>query len=77
VHVTATAQIFDGKVLHVAPAHMIVELTGKQENIEGAIKMFEDFGILGIARTGATVMHREEEDMGLDRIVLPRGERRS
>jgi acetolactate synthase-1/3 small subunit len=77
VHVTATAQIFDGKVLHVAPAHMILELTGKQENIEGAIKMFEDFGILGIARTGATVMHREEEDMGLDRIVLPRGERRS
>jgi hypothetical protein len=34
--------------------------------------MFEEFGILGIARTGATVMHREDEDMGLDRIVLPR-----
>jgi acetolactate synthase-1/3 small subunit len=71
VHVTATAQIFDGKVLHVAPKHMIVEIAGKLENIESTIQMFEDFGILGIARTGATVMHRGEEDMGLDRIVLP------
>lgn len=74
VHVTATAQIFEGKVLHVAPSHMILEITGKQENIEGAIRMFEDFGILGIARTGATVLHRGDEDMGLDRIVLPRRE---
>jgi acetolactate synthase-1/3 small subunit len=73
VHVTATAQIFGGKVIHVAPAHMIVEISEKQENIEGTIQMFEDFGILGIARTGATVMHREDEDMGLDRIVLPAG----
>jgi acetolactate synthase-1/3 small subunit len=71
VHVTATTQIFGGKVIHVAPAHMIVEVTGKQEKIDSAIKMFEEFGIVGIARTGATVMHREEEDMGLDRIVLP------
>jgi acetolactate synthase-1/3 small subunit len=71
VHVTATARIFDGKVLYVAPAHMIVEIAGKQENVEGIIRMFEDFGILGIARTGATVMHREDEDMGMDRIVLP------
>lgn len=72
VHVNATVQIFGGKVIYVAPAHMIVEITGKRENIEGAVKMFEEFGILGIARTGATVMHRDEENMGLDRIVLPR-----
>jgi acetolactate synthase-1/3 small subunit len=72
VHVTATAQVIDGKVLHVAPAHMIVEITGKQETTESAIRMFEDFGIMGIARTGATVIHRGDEDMGLDRIVLPR-----
>jgi len=72
VHVTATTQIFGGKVIYVAPAHMIVEITGKQENIDNAIKMFEEFGILGIARTGATVIYREEEDMGLDRIVLPK-----
>jgi acetolactate synthase-1/3 small subunit len=71
VHVTATVQIFGGKVIYVAPAHMIVEITGKQENLDGAIRMFEDFGIEGVARTGATVMHREAEDMGLDRIVLP------
>jgi Trk K+ transport system NAD-binding subunit len=50
---------------------MIVEITGKQENIDSAIKLFEEFGIVGIARTGATVMYREAEDMGLDRIVLP------
>lgn len=71
VHVTATTQIFGGKVIYVAAGHMIVEITGKQENIDNAIKLFEEFGIVGIARTGATVMHREEEDMGLDRIVLP------
>ena len=71
VHVTATTQIFGGKVIYVASGHMIVEITGKQENITGAIKMFEEFGIVGVARTGATVMYREEEDMGLDRIVLP------
>ena len=74
VHVTATAQILHGKVIHVAPAHMIVEIADRQENVESTIRMFEEFGILGIARTGATVMHREDEDMGLDRIVLPRGE---
>ena len=71
VHVTATAQIFDGKVIHVGPAHMIVEIAGKQETIDSTIRMFDDFGILGIARTGATVMHRGDEEMGLDRIVLP------
>jgi len=71
VHVTATTQIFGGKVIYVAPAHMIVEITGKQENIDSAIKLFEEFGIAGIARTGATVMYRDEEDMGLSRIVLP------
>jgi acetolactate synthase-1/3 small subunit len=71
VHVTATAQIFGGKVIYVARTHMIVEITGKQENIDSAIRTFEDFGVAGVARTGATVMHREEEDMGLDRIVLP------
>ncbi len=71
VHVTATTQIFGGKVIYVAPAHMIVEITGKQDNVDSAIKLFEEFGIVGIARTGATVMYREEEDMGLDRIVLP------
>ena len=71
VHVTATTQIFGGKVIYVARAHMIVEITGKQENIDNAIRLFEEFGIEGIARTGATVMHREKEDMGLDRIVLP------
>ena len=72
MHVTATAQIFGGKVIYVAPGHIIVEITGKQDNIESAIALFQEFGILGIARTGATVMHREEEEMGLDRIVLPR-----
>ena len=71
VHVTSTTQIFGGKVIYVAPAHMIVEITGKQENIDSAIKLFEEFGIAGIARTGATVMYRDEENMGLDRIVLP------
>ncbi len=71
VHVTATTQIFGGKVIYVAPEHMIVEITGKQENIDSAIQMYKEFGIVGVARTGATVMHREEEDMGLDRIVLP------
>jgi acetolactate synthase-1/3 small subunit len=77
VHVTATTQIFGGKVIYVAPAHMIVEITGKQENIDNAIRLFEEFGIEGIARTGATVMHREKEDMGLDRIVLPERRARS
>ncbi len=71
VHVTATTQNFGGKVIYVASGHMIVEITGKQENIDNAIRLFEEFGIIGIARTGATVMHREEEDMGLSRIVLP------
>ena len=71
VHVTATAQIFGGKVIYVARTHMIVEITEKQENIDNAIRLFEEFGIEGIARTWATVMHREKEDMGLDRIVLP------
>ena len=71
VHVTATTQIFGGKVIYVAPEHMIVEITGKQENIDSAIQMYKEFGIVGVARTGATVMHRETEEMGLNRIVLP------
>ena len=58
-------------MIYVAPAHMIVEITGKQENVDNALRMFEEFGIIGVARTGATVMFREEEDMGLDRLVLP------
>ena len=77
VHVTATTQIFGGKVIYVAPSHMIVDITGKQENIDSAIRTFEDFGVAGVARTGATVMHREKEDMGLDRIVLPERRARS
>ncbi|MEI6223027.1 MAG: acetolactate synthase small subunit [bacterium] len=72
IHITATTEMVGGKVIYLAPDYVILEIVGKKPNIDNAIAMFEAFGILGIARTGPTVMHRDEEDMGLDRVVLPK-----
>ncbi len=65
-HIAATADVMGGRVVNVAPDNMIVEFSDSPAKIENAITVFGDIGLLGVARTGATVIHKETEDMGVD-----------
>lgn len=56
--VSDLANIFRGGIVDVSKESMIVEIIGSPEKIESAIKVFKDFGILEIARTGITAMER-------------------
>lgn len=57
------ADIFRAKIVDVEPDSMIVELTGTKSKIEAFLKMFREFGILELARTGLTGLSRGTEDV--------------
>lgn len=51
-------QIFRAKISALNPDCMIIELTGESRKIDGFINMIKDYGILEMARTGATAIYR-------------------
>lgn len=56
--VLSTVDIFRGKVVDVAPASYVVEITGDEDKINALINLFRPMGIIEIARTGKVAMMR-------------------
>lgn len=52
------ADIFRAKVVDVAPASYMVELTGAEDKLNAFIELLRPYGIQEFARTGMTVMTR-------------------
>jgi acetolactate synthase-1/3 small subunit len=56
--VHAVTQMYDGETLDAGPRTITVQLTGDESKIDDALDAFDQFGIVEIARTGATALAR-------------------
>ncbi len=52
------AEIFRGRIVDVAPEHVIVEISGQEKKIEAFIDLMRPFGIEELVRTGRIAMVR-------------------
>jgi acetolactate synthase-1/3 small subunit len=52
------ADVFRGRIVDVAPEHVMVEISGQEKKIEAFIELMRPFGIVELARTGRIAMVR-------------------
>ncbi len=52
--------IYRAKIVDVARASIMIELTGPETRVDSLIRLLEDFGIMEMTRTGRIVMVRGE-----------------
>ena len=52
------ANIYKAKIIDLSPDSMVFELIGKPEKIDAFLKMFADYTILELCRTGVTALER-------------------
>ena len=50
--------IYKAKIIDLSPDSMVFELIGKPEKIDAFLKMFADYTILELCRTGVTALER-------------------
>jgi acetolactate synthase-1/3 small subunit len=55
--------IFHGRIVDVSKDSMIVELTGKQDKLDGFLNLLAGYEILELARTGMTGLTRGSEQV--------------
>ena len=56
--IVQTAAIYKAKTIDLSPETMILELTGEGAKIDGFLSVIAPYGILEMARTGLTALHR-------------------
>lgn len=74
------AGIYKAKIIDLSPQSMVMELTGEPDKIDAFLKMFANFHILEMCRTGVTALARggtEEPDelSQTNAITTPSGKR--
>ena len=52
------ADIFRAKIVNLAPAEVIIEVTGDEEKLNAFLGLLEPFGVLELARTGRLALKR-------------------
>lgn len=52
------ADVFRARVLDVAAASLIIEVTGDQDKIDGLVELLAPYGIIELARTGLAALER-------------------
>ena len=52
------ANIYKAKIIDLSPDSMVFELIGKPDKIDAFLKMFADYTILELCRTGVTALER-------------------
>jgi acetolactate synthase-1/3 small subunit len=52
------SSIYKAKIIDLSPESMVFELTGKPDKIDAFLKMFADYRILEMCRTGVTALER-------------------
>ena len=50
--------IYKAKIIDLSPDSIVFELIGKPEKIDAFLKMFADYTILELCRTGVTALER-------------------
>lgn len=54
-------EVFRARVVDVAPASLIIEITGTEDKIDGLLEVLHPYGVLEMARTGRLAMVRGSE----------------
>src|SRR6201984_448015 len=57
-HVLELASVFRARVVDVAPASLIIEITGGEDKIDGLLEVLRPYGVLEMVRTGIVAMRR-------------------
>ena len=52
------AGVYKAKIIDLSPESLVMELTGKREKIDGFLKMFGNYNVLEMCRTGITALDR-------------------
>ncbi|MDD4818442.1 MAG: acetolactate synthase small subunit [Victivallaceae bacterium] len=53
-------EVFQGKVIYVAPGRMTVEISGDSDKIDNFTSMVREFGILEMARSGRVAISKKK-----------------
>ena len=53
------ANIFRAKIVDISAKTLTIEITGKEDKVNAALNMLEQFGIRELARTGSIALKRE------------------
>ncbi len=61
--IISIADIFKAKIMDVSSEALVIELTGNLDKVDAFIKLLEPYGILELARTGATGLSRGTDDV--------------
>jgi acetolactate synthase I/III small subunit len=52
------ADVFDGRVVDVAPASLVVEICASEAKVDGLLEVLRPYGVLEMVRTGRVAMDR-------------------
>lgn len=63
--------VFRARVVDVAPAAVIVEITGTEDKLQGLVDVLRPFGIVEMVRTGSVAMTRGAEAITVDPHFVP------
>lgn len=61
--IISIADIFKAKIMDVCSEALVIELTGNLDKVDALIRLLEPYGILELARTGATGLSRGTADV--------------
>lgn len=59
LEIMQVVNVFRGTIIDISPATLTIEITGKEDKINAAIEMLEQFDLIEIARTGSVALRRE------------------
>jgi acetolactate synthase I/III small subunit len=51
-------QVFDGRIVDVAPASLVVEICASEAKVDGLVDVLRPYGVLEMVRTGRVAMDR-------------------
>lgn len=54
-------EVFRARIIDVAPASLVLEITGTGDKIDGLLEILQPFGIIEMVRTGGVAMTRGSE----------------
>lgn len=59
LEVIQVMNVFRGNIIDISPKSLTIELTGKEDKINAAMEMLDQFGLMEVARTGSVALKRE------------------
>lgn len=57
-HLMQLVDVFRARIVDVAPASIVIEMTGTEDKIEGLLEVLRPYGVLELVRTGRVAMVR-------------------